>query len=333
VSTKRATELTPVVVVTGEDDAMIATEVRLVLDELLGGRDPGLAVEEVAGLGGEELDVGAVIDAYTTPPFLVDRRIVVVRDAGRLDKEGAKRLIDAMDPPPPDAALVLVKGSKAIPAGVVKKAGALGRVVDVSIRKVAAKREFVAEHLRHGSVRLSPGAQKVLEAHLGEELGRLDGILDTLAAAYGAGVTIDEAMLGPFLGTKGSVPIFDLTDALESGNIAVALGVVDRMMGPGGISGHEILASIDNHITRAARLQGAPVRSGEDAAEILKIHAFPAKKALNLSRRLDVESLSGALGHVVQADLDLKGMSGLDERMVIEILVARLTRALGAKRG
>jgi len=324
--------VTPVTVITGEDDAMIAAEVRLVLEELLGGRDPGLVVEEVAGLGGEELDVGAIIDAYTTPPFLVDRRIVVVRDAGRLDKEGAKRLIDALDPPPPDAALVLVKGSKAVPASVVKKAGALGKVIDVSIRKAAQKREFVTEHLRHGSIRLSAGAQKKLEGHLGEELGRLDGILDTLAAAYGEGVTVDEAMLEPFLGTRGSVPIWDLTDALEAGNIARALSVVDRMMGPGGVSGHEIVASIDNHVSRAARLQGSPVRSGEDAAAILGIHAFPAKKSLDLSRRLDLEQLSDCLRLVSQADLDMKGMSGLDERMIIEILVARLTRLFGVTR-
>jgi DNA polymerase-3 subunit delta len=333
VTTKRASSLVPIVVVTGEDDAMIASEVRLVLDELLGERDPGLVVEEVAGLGGEELDVGAVIDAYTTPPFLVDRRIVVVRDAGRLDKEGVARLIAAIDPPSPGAALVLVKGSKAIPAAIVKKASALGRVVDVSIRKSAAKREFVAEHLRHAAVRLSSGAQKLLEAHLGEDLGRLDGILATLAAAYGEGVSVDEAMLAPFLGTKGSVPIFDLTDALESGNIAVALGIVGRMMGPGGISGHEILASIDNHVTRAARLQGAAVGTGDDAAALLKIHAFPAKKALNLARRLDVEALSDCLRLIMEADLSLKGRSGLDEQLVIEILVARLTRALGAMRG
>ena len=328
--TKKAGALVPVTVVTGEDEAMIATEVRLVLDELLAGRDAALVVEEVAGLGGEELDVGAVIDAYTTPPFLVDRRIVVVRDAGRLDKDGAKRLIEALDPPSPDAALVLVKGGKAIPAAVIKKATSLGRVIDVSIRKAAQKREFVTEHLRHGSVRLSAGAQKRLETHLGEELGRLDGILDTLASAYGEGVTVDEAMLEPFLGTKGSVPIWDLTDALEAGNIARALAIVDRMMGPGGISGHEMLAAIDSHLSRAARLQGSPVRSGEDAASILGIHAFPAKKSLDLSRRLDLDRLKDCLRLVSQADLDMKGMSGLNERMIMEILIARLTRSLGA---
>jgi len=330
--TKAAAEVTPVVVVTGEDDAMIASEVRLVLEELVGERDPSLVVEEVASLGGEELDVGKIIDAYTTPPFLIDRRVVVVRDAGRLDAEGAKRLLAALDPPPPGAAVVLVKGSKAVPASLVKKAKDLGKVFDVSVRKTQQRRDFVAEHLRHGSVRLSPAAQKLLDQHLGEELSRMDGILETLSAAYGEGVTVDDQMLAPFLGTQGSIPIFGLTDALESGSISAALGIVDRMMGPGGISGHELLAAIDNHLSRAARLQGSDVRSGDDAAAILKIHAYPAKKSLNLARQLDLESLAHALSLVVQADLDLKGQSGLDERVVIEILVARLTRALATKR-
>jgi len=330
--TKAVTEVLPVVVVTGEDDAMIANEVRLVLDELVGDRDPSLVVEEVATLGGEELDVGRIIDAYTTPPFLIDRRIVVVRDAGRIDAEGAKRLLAALDSPPPDAAVILVKGSKAVPASLVKKANALGKVFDVSVRKTQQRRAFVAEHLRHGPVRLSPSAQKLLDRHLGDELSRIDGILETLAAAYGEGVSIDEDMLSPFLGTQGSVPIFDLTDALESGSISAALAIVDRMMGPGGISGHELLAAVDNHLSRAARLQGAEIRSGDDAAALLGIHAYPAKKSLNLARQLDLESLSAALALVLQADLDLKGQSGLDERVVIEILVARLTRALATKR-
>jgi DNA polymerase-3 subunit delta len=262
----------------------------------------------------------------------VDRRIVVLRDAGGLDKDGAARLVAVLDPPPPNAALVLIGTGGKVPAALSKKVAQLGKVHDVGVRKAAQKREFVAEHLRHGSVRLSASAQKRLEAHLGEELGRLDGMLETLAAAYGEGVTIDDAMLEPFLGSRGSVPIWDLTDALEAGSIAGALSVLDRMMGPGGASAHEILASIDNHVSRAARLQGAPVTSGEDAAALLGVHAFPAKKSLDLSRRLDLERLRDCLAFIAQADLDIKGMSGLDDRVVIEVLVARLTQRLSARR-
>ena len=101
-------------------------------------------------------------------------------------------------------------------------------------------------------------------------------------------------------------------------------------MGPGGSSGHEILASLDYHFTRVARLEGADVRNGDDAAALLGIAAYPAKKVLDLARRMDSGSIKDAVELVANADLDLKGMTGLSEAMIMEILVARLSRVVGA---
>jgi DNA polymerase-3 subunit delta len=331
-SASRTKEHKPVYLITGEDPSLVANEVRVVLDELLGGRDPALVVEEVGGGGGEELDVGAVIDSYTTPPFLIDLRVVVVRDIGRMKAEDAKRIVAALVPPPPGAVLVLVAGHGAAPRGLAKSIAEHGTVLDVTARRAGERKSYLAEHLRGAPVRLTAEAQRLLSAHLGEDLGRLHGLLETLAAAYGEGVSVDGAMLAPFLGTKGSVPIFDLTDAIDRGELANALGVVDRMMGPGGSSGHEILASLDFHFSRAARLDGADLRSGDEAAALLGVAPFPAKKALDLSRQLGSEALKSALGLIADADLDLRGMTGLSERMVVEILVARLARLCGAQR-
>ena len=163
-------------------------------------------------------------------------------------------------------------------------------------------------------------------------MGRLNGLLETLSAAYGEGVTVDVDMLEPFLGSQGSVPIFDLTDAIDRGELATALGIIDRMMGPGGTSAHVIVASLDSHFSRVARLDGTDIRSGEEAATLLGVNAFPAKKALDLARKFDTATISSAIALVADADLDLKGMSGLEPRMIIEILVARLSRLSGASR-
>ena len=320
----------PVYLITGDDPSLVANEVRDLLEELLGDRDPSLVVEEVGGSGNEELDLGAVIDSFTTPPFLVDLRIVVLRDAGRLDTAGSKQILEVLDPPPPGAVLVIGAGHGALPRGFAKSVTKFGDVLDVSARRFGERKTYVTDHLRSAPVRFNASAQKMLLDHLGEDLGRLNGLLETLAAAYGEGVTIDEAMLTPFLGSQGSVPIFDLTDAIDSGNVSSALGVVDRMMGPGGESGHVIVASLDGHFSRVARLDGTDLRSGDDAATLLGINAYPAKKALDLSRRVDTDGIRRAIGLVADADLDLKGMSGLDERVVIEILVARLARLLSS---
>ena len=322
----------PVYLIAGDDPSLVANEVRTLLDELVGDRDPSLVLEEVGGAGSEELDMGAVIDSYTTPPFLVDLRVVVVRDIGRMGSDDAKRVLAALDPPPPDAVLVLVAGHGAMPRGLSKSIAEVGEVLDVTARRFNERKSYLADHFRTAPVRLNAEAQRNVIEHLGEDLGRLNGLLETLAAAYGEGVSVDAEMLAPFLGTRGSAPIFDLTDAIDRGELANALSVVDRMMGPGGSSGHAIVASLDFHFVRAVRLDGADVRTKEDAAALLGVAAFPAGKALGLSRQLDRDSLKRAVELVGEADLDLKGLSGLSERMIVEILVARLSRLCSTQR-
>ena len=49
------------------------------------------AVLGAGGVPGEELDVAAVVGACRTPPFLADRRVVVLRDAGRFDRTSSNR--------------------------------------------------------------------------------------------------------------------------------------------------------------------------------------------------------------------------------------------------
>ena len=316
----------PAYLIKGDDPSLVAVEARSLIEELLGDRDPSLVVEEHGSATGERLEVGAVIDAFTTPPFLVDRRIVVLRDAGELDAEAAGRLIATLDPPPPGAVLVLVGGGGTIPKALEKAVAAAGEVIDVSTRASSKRKSYLDEHLRHASVRFSAGSQRLVAEHLGEDLGRLSGLLETLAAAYGQGVTVDEAMLQPFLGARGSVPVFELTGAIERGEMSKALSIVDRMMGPGGTSGHVLLASLDNHFSRLARLDGAAVRNEEEAAALLGIAPYPAKRLLGLSRTLSSDAMGDAIGLIAQADLDLKGETGLPEQMVIEILVARLAR-------
>ena len=75
----------PVYLVRGTDPSLVAQAAHALTEQLVDGGDPSLMVEEFGGPGVEPFDVGAVIDACTTPPFLVERRVVVVRDVGQLD--------------------------------------------------------------------------------------------------------------------------------------------------------------------------------------------------------------------------------------------------------
>jgi DNA polymerase-3 subunit delta len=74
-------------------------------------------------------------------------------------------------------------------------------------------------------------------------------------------------------------------------------------------------------------LDGAMVSSGEEAAQLLSVNsAFVGKKALEQSRRLGSARIGNAIALLAAADLDVKGASGLPPELVVEILVARLSR-------
>lgn len=318
----------PVYLVRGDDPALVAQATRALLDRLVGERDPALVVEEHGGSSVDDLDAGAVVDACTTPPFLIDRRVVVVRDAGRLHTADAARLVAVVTDPLPAIVLVLVAGGGTVPPALAKAAGAAGEVVDAAVGTRRDDRSrWLAEHLRASPVKLNAAAAARLNAHLGEDLGRLAGILQTLAAAYGVGAAVGEGELEPFLGEAGSVPPWDLTDAVDQGEPARALAALHRLLGAGGRAGPELVAILHRHFSNMLQLDGADVGSAEDAAALLGLRSpYPAKKALAQSRRLGSERLAQAIALLAAADLDVKGQTALPAELVLEILVARLCR-------
>ncbi len=310
--------------VRGDDPSLVAQEVRALLAELVGDRDHALVVEEIGGAPGDDLNVGAIVDACLTPPFLIDRRVVVVRDAGRLLTGDVPRLVEVVRDPLPTTILVLVAGGGTIPAPLVKAVAAGGEVIDIATSKAGDRKSWLNEHLRAAPVKLDRDAADLLAGHVGEDLGRVEGLLSALSAAYGEGATLSADELAPYLGEAGNVPRYALSDAIDRGEPRLALTVLHRMFEAGGLAPMQVLATLHGHFSNMLALDGEDVRSERDAAEILGTAPFVAKKALEQSRRLGGEKIAHGINLIAAADLDCRGVSGLDPEVVIEILVARL---------
>jgi DNA polymerase-3 subunit delta len=320
------TPTSSVYLVKGDDAALVAQEVRGLLDELVGDGDHALVVEEIGGGAGDELIVGAVVDACLTPPFLVDRRIVVVREAGRLLTADAPRLVEVVQDPLPTTVLVLVGGGGTIPAPLVKAVNAAGQVMDVTTGKAGERKAWLHDHLRAAPVKLEPRAADLLAGHVGEDLGRVEGLLGALAAAYGEGARVSADDLAPYLGELGNVPRYELTDAIDKGDPERALTVLHRMLEAGGLAPVQVLATLHGHFANMLALDGDDVANDRDAAAVLGTAPFVAKKALEQSRRLGSTRIAEAINLIAAADLDVRGVSGMDAGVVVEILVARLAR-------
>jgi DNA polymerase-3 subunit delta len=320
-------DVRPVYLVKGDDPSLVAQAAHGLTEELVGGSDPSLAVEEFGAPGSEDLDVGLVIDACTTPPFLVERRVVVVRDAGQLNAADGARLTAYLEDPLPTTSLVLVGGGGTVPAALAKSVGKVGEVVNTAVGTGRARSQWLADHLRDAPVRLDGPSTAKLGEHLGGDMGRLAGLLDTLAAAYGVGATIKVGDLAPFLGEAGSVAPWDLTDAIDSGDAAKSLGLLARMTGAGELHPLAAMSLLHRHYRQMLRLDGSGVTSPEEAAELLGLRsAYPAKKALAQCRRLGTARIARAINLLAQADVDLRGVTALPGELVLQVLVARLSR-------
>ena len=196
----------PVYLVKGDDAALVAQAVRGLLDEVVGDGDHALIVEEIGGGAGDELSVGAVVDACLTPPFLVDRRVVVVREAGRLLTADVPRLVEVVQDPLPSTVLILVGGGGTIPAPLVKAVSSAGRVMDVTTSKAGDRKAWLHEHLRAAPVKLEPQAADLLARHVGEDLGRVEGLLGALERGVRRGRPGDGGRPGAVSGRGGQRP-------------------------------------------------------------------------------------------------------------------------------
>ncbi len=315
------------------DPALVADALHRLLVDL---RAADLDVEE---LGGDDLTVGSVIEACNAFFLGGADKAVVVRDAQDhlRGAEDVRRITGYLADPNPQTSLVLVlSGDHKKLVDGVKKAGAT--VVDPSPPGHAkARSTWLADRLAIAPVRLDRKAATRLGEHLGEDLGRLPGILDLLAAAHGEGASISAADLDPVLGDEGGGAPWDLTDAIDGGNPGDALHHLHRLLQ--GRHPFVVLASLWGHYQRILRLQGSGARNETQAAAILglKGSTFPARKALAQAAKLGAPGVARAVELLHRADLDLRGLRtygpGRDsERITLEILVARLSRLSPGRR-
>lgn len=321
----------PAYLITGDDESLLLTAIGDLVKQLVGDGDRTLMVDD---FDGDDFEVRAVVDSAQTPPFLTDRRVVVARGVGRFNADDVAPLVAYLGDPLLTTELVLVAGGGRMPKALtdaLKKAGST--TIETAPPSRARERAgWFDDQVRQSGLKLDGAALQLLTEWLGEDAGRLQGILETLLATYGKGSTLRPADVSPFLGDAGGVPPWDLTDAIDGGDTTRALQLLHRMMRAGERHPLQVMSILHGHYAKLLALDGSGANDETSAAAAMGIKpGFPAKKALTQYRRLGGGGTTRAIGLLAQADLDLRGAKEWPEELVMEVLVARLSR-LGGRR-
>ena len=344
----------PVFLVKGSDEVILGDEVSSLIQQLVGDGDRTLLLAELSitdhSLEDGGYTIGPVVDASQTFPFLSDRRVVLVRNAAVFStKDACVPLVQYLEDPLETTSLVLVwekdprpnKQSKtpAVPKSLADAVASCGGVViDTSPGTGKAQGGWLDERITASSLKLDPAARRSLVDHLGSDVGRLPALLEMLESVFGAGTKVSAPDIEPYLGVSGDVAPWDLTDAIDSGDVSGSLDILQRMTIGGGRHPLQILATLSNHYLKMIRLDDPDIRGDTQAADVLgmKGSTFPAKKALDGARRLGSDRLADVAALLAQADLDLHGAKAWPPELVIEVLVARLAgrnRSSSSSRG
>lgn len=336
----------PVYLVRGSDPILRERALHDLIEELLGDTDRTLAVEDIlipgrgesdsSGADGRAEAILKALSAAESPPFMTERRIVILRDIQHLLTAECESLVRYLENPMPTTSLVMVAGQGKISPALAKIARDVGEEFGPASEDTA---DVIAEALQEHGVSLTPDAKKLMQSHVGDEAGRIPQLVETLASVYGeAKLGVDEVQ--PYLGDQGSVPIYKLSNAIEAGDVPGALEVLHRLLNATGptqprpMHPLQILASLHNTYRRLMRLDDPSICSERDAIDALggKVKPYPAKKALAQARALGPSGIVRAAGYLEAADLDLKGKRAIPADAVISVLVARLA-GLSARGG
>jgi DNA polymerase-3 subunit delta len=324
-----------VTLIKGSDDVLREEAAVAVVDALVGDGDRGLLVHEHTG---PDYELAAVVDAANTMPFLTDHRVVVARHLARFPNADALRpLLDHLGDPLPTTDLVLVWERSPEPntrmgnvpptlTKAVKAAGGEVREVDPPGRN---REPWVIDQMARHEIRLDRAAAALVAERVGENGGAVIELAERLVGVHGPGARLGVEEVRPWLGEAGGVPPWDLTDAIDKGDAALALALLQRMMRGGDRHPLQIMATLHSHYARMLRLDGAGARSEKEAAEVLGLRGstFPAKKALNGARALGSPGVRRAITLLAESDLALRGAQAWSNELVMEVLVARLARS------
>ncbi|HZW31404.1 MAG TPA: DNA polymerase III subunit delta [Isosphaeraceae bacterium] len=318
--------LVPVYAVFGDDAYLVRESIHAVTQAVFPGSDADATISRFAG---PATDLAAVLDELFTLPFFSRRRLVIIEEADPFVSKHRKDLEAYVERP--SASGVLLIQPKQWPATTK-----LARLVDQSGLAVdcGALRDrdtpkvvtWLIEYAsRHCDAHLDSGAARLLVDLVGLELGILVAEVEKLAVYAGESRRISRGDVAKLVEAGRVETIWKALDAATTGQGATALKLLDELLAAGAFP-TPLLAAISASLLKihhAGRLRAARL-SLDEACRIAGIPTWAVEKTGKQHAHLGPRRVDRLPELLLRADLDLKGGSALDPRVILERLMIEL---------
>lgn len=182
---------------------------------------------------------------------------------------------------------------------------------------------WAAARARQMKLKLERDAASYLAEVFGSDLAGLSAELNKLLFVD---EPLDRELVQRVVGREPPGDSFAMLGAATAGQAAQALGQLRRLLASGE-DPFKLMGAVIWQYSLVARsvalLQGGGRVSETEAAQRLGVKAYPARKALEVARKLSERQIRAHLTHILDADLAMK--RGLDVPAVLERLLVQLS--------
>jgi DNA polymerase-3 subunit delta len=226
-ATKPKADIYPVYIFYGPENYLIEQETQMLLDRTLSKKERGLNLHLFSG---EEHGSQDILRAAETMPMLSKYRVVMVREADRMDKEKVEALVDYIRKPSTSTCLILYGQMLGQWKDYRTEIGKVGKVVECSRLKGQALSSWIKHRMTDQNKRLSEDAVEYLIEVIGDHLHDLDNALGKILLNVGEKKMVELSDVEEITSEVKMSTIYDLTDAIGHQNLEKALGILERTM-------------------------------------------------------------------------------------------------------
>lgn len=320
----------PVVVTYGAERFLRRQAIQAVTRLVLG------EAEDEAGLtkiDGRNTDAATVLDELRTISMWGGRRLVLVEEAKDFISENRATLEKYVEKPAKKSVLLLDVESWPKNTRLYKAVAQAGLDIDCNPLSAGDAVRWLIEEAKgtHGKHLLRDAAQLMVEL-VGPQMGFLTQELAKLASYVGDGAKIDADDVGKLVGGWKLETTWAMLDALQGGNLPLALSHLDRLL-TAGEAPLMLLGGISFSYRKLAQATELS-RQGRSLKEALtEVGVFGNKIAMSEAylRKLGRPAAETIYEQLIETDLALKGSSRLPERLLLERFLVKISGVAGAK--